>query len=326
MHKKSLLLTLLSVLLVFILTACGQADVVATVNGEKITNAELSQQFEEAKAEIEKQGWIDLSGEAGQEYLEIIRQQTLENMINNKLLLQEAKKYGKLTKEQIQDKIDLVKAEFPSEEQFKQFLAYNNVSEEDFAYIINLQEQLAKEVPSVSAEEVRKYYDENPDQFQHQEQMQVRHILFLVDDGTSSAQMRHTDAEARQMAEEVIALLGQGEDFAALAVARSEDGTSSNGGLYTFSAGQAVQEFEDAAAALAVGNYTRTPVKTQFGYHVIKMEQKIEAGAYAFDEIKNNIEEDLNQTAISDKLNKHMQEVKNNAQITNKLTEEASGS
>lgn len=326
MHKKSLLLTL-SVLLVFILTACGQADVVATVNGEKITNTELSQQFEEAKAEIEKQGWIDLNGETGREYLEIIRQQTLENMINNKLLLQEAKKYGKLTKEQIQDKIDSVKAEFPSEEQFKQFLTYNNLSEEDFAYIVNLQEQLSQEVPSVSAEEVRKYYDENPDQFQHQEQMQVRHILFFVDDGTSGAQVRHTDAEARQMAEEVITLLGQGEDFAALAVARSEDsGTGSNGGLYTFSAGQAVQEFEDAAAALAVGDYTRTPVKTQFGYHVIKMEQKIEAGAYTFDEIKNNIEEELNQTAISDKLNKHMQEVKNNAQITNKLAEEASGS
>ncbi|MDF9407713.1 peptidylprolyl isomerase [Pelotomaculum isophthalicicum JI] len=318
MHRKILPLTL-AVLMIFALAGCGQ-DVVATVNGEKITGAELSQRVDEAKASMEKQG-VDFSGDKGQTLTESLRKQTLDEMINNKLFLQEARKSGKLTKEQVQDKINIFKLQFTSTEEYNQFLAQIKMSEEDIAYILNMQDQVAKDIPPVSEDDVKKYYDENKEQFTHPEQLQVRHILFFVDDGSKGYPVQHTDAEARQMAEDVITQLKQGKDFAALAAEKSEDsGSKNNGGLYTFSAGDAVQEFADAASALSPGQFTQTPVKTEYGYHVIKMEKKIAAGQYPFEEIEQRLTEQLNQQAVSDKFSSMMQEAKNNAKITNKLT------
>jgi len=320
LHKKILLLAL-AVLIVFALAGCNQ-DVVATVNGEKITGAELSQRVDEAKASLEKQGF-DFSGDQGQTLTENLRKQALEEMINDKLMLQEAKKFGELTEEQVQDKIKLLKAQFPTAEEYDLYLAQLKMSEEDVAYLLNLQEQVTKDVPPVSEDEVKKYYDDNKEQFAHSDQLQVRHILFFVDDGTKGYPFQHSDAEARQMAEDVIAQLKQGKDFAELAMEKSEDsGTKSGGGLYTFSADSNTdKEFSDAASALGQGEYTQAPVKTEYGYHVIKMEKKIAAGQYSFEEVKQRLTEELNQEAISKKFSDMMQEVKNNAKITNKLTD-----
>jgi len=318
LHRKFLLLVL-AVLMVFTLAGCGQ-DVVATVNGEKITNAELSKRVDQIKSGMEKQGF-DFSGDQGQSYMETLRKQTLDEMINNMLVLQEAKKLGKLTQEQVQEIVKPFKDQFPTVEEYQKYLEQLMMSEEEVAYILNLQEQITKDVPPVSEDDVKKYYDENKEQFQHPEQLQVRHILFFVDDGSKGFPVQHTDAEARQMAEEVIDRLKQGEDFAALAREKSEDsGTRNDGGLYTFSEGEAVKEFFDAAHALGPGGYTRTPVKTEYGYHVIKMEKKIAAGQYPFDEVKQRLAEQLNDQAISIKFSTSMQEIKDKAEIVNKLT------
>lgn len=318
MHKKILLLTLVA-LMILTLAGCGQ-DVVATVNGEKITGAELSQRVDETKASMEKQG-VDFSGDKGQTLMESLREQTLDEIINNKLLLQEARKSGKLTKQQVQDKIKLFKLQFSSAEEYNQFLAQIKMSEEDIAYILNLQDQVAKDIPPVSEDDVKKYYNDNKEQFARPEQLQVRHILFFVDDGSKGYPVQHTDADARQMAEDVIAQLKQGKDFAALAMEKSEDsGSKNDGGLYTFSPGDAVKEFSDAASVLSPGEYTQAPVKTEYGYHVIKMEKKIAAGQYSFEEIEQRLTEQLNQQAVSNKFSSIMQEAKNNAKIINKLT------
>jgi len=317
LHRKFLLLTL-AVLMVLAFAGCGQ-DVVATVNGEKITGAELSQRVDQIKSGMEKQG-IDFSGDKGQVFMESLREKTLDEMINNKLVLQEAKKLGKLTQEQVQEKVRPFKDQFPTVEEYEKFLDQIMMSEEDVAYILNLQEQVTKDVPPVSEDDVKKYYDENKEQFERPEQLQVRHILFFIDDGSKGYPVQHTDAEARQMAEDVIAQLNQGKDFAALAREKSEDsGTRNGGGLYTFGEGEAVKEFSDAAYALSPGEYTRTPVKTEYGYHVIKMEKKIAAGQYPFEEVKQRLAEQLNDQAISSRFSSFMQEVKDNAKIVNKL-------
>lgn len=317
--QKKILVLILAALMILALAGCSR-DVVATVNGEKITGAELSQRVNEIKATMEKQG-VDFSGDKGQTLMDSLQKQALDEMINNKLLLQEARKYGELTKEQVQDKINIFKMQFTSTEEYNQFLAQLKMSEEDIAYVLTMQEQLAKDVPPVSEDDVKKYYDDNKEQFIHPEQMQVRHILFFVDDGSKGYPVQRSDAEAKQMAEDVITQLKQDKDFAALAAEKSEDsGSKNNGGLYTFSAGDAVQEFADAASALSPGQYTQTPVKTEYGYHVIKMEKKIAAGQYPFEEIEQLLTEQLNQQAAGDKFSSTMQEAKDNAKITNKLT------
>lgn len=317
-RKISMLLLIIAILTV---TGCG-GSVVATVNGEKITSEELSQRVNMTRSSMEQQG-VDFSGDNGQLLMDSLQKGTLEEMINSKLILQEARKLNQLTAEQVQEKIAPLKEQFSSAEEYNDFLAQLMLSEEDLAYILNLQEQVTKDVLPVSEADAKNYYDENIEQFKQPEQLQVRHILFFVDEGDKNYPVKHTNTEARQMAEDVIAQLKQGKDFAELAREKSEDtATKNEGGLYIFSEGEAVKEFSDAASALIPGEYSQTPVQTIYGYHVIKMEKKIAAGQHSFAEVKQQLIYQLSEKAKESKFNEYMLEVKNKSTIVNKLAEQ----
>jgi len=319
-RKIKILFLALAAMAVVIVTGCS-AGVVATVNGEKITSGDLSQRVSEAKANYEKQG-IDFSGDKGKTFMDSLQKDTLDQMISSKLMLQEAKKLGKLTPEQVQEKIKPLKEQFPSEEEYKKFLAQIKMSEEDAAYILNLQDNVTKEVTPATEADIKKYYEENKEQFNKPEQLQVRHILFFVNEGDKNYPVKHTDAKAKKMAEDVITQLKHGKDFADLAKEKSEDsGTKDNGGLYTFGKGEAVKEFTDAAYALKAGEFTQTPVKTEYGYHVIKMEKLIPAKVSSFDEVKDKIADQISEQAKQTKFSQFMQESKAKAVIVNKLAE-----
>ncbi len=319
--KKFLVITGLLALTVFIFAGCGDGNVAATVNGEKITMDELTAQVNGLKGTYEQQG-LDFGGDNGPALLESLQKDTLESMIGTKIMLQEAKKMGNLGQQEIQEKLQPLKKQFPSEDDFKNFLKQVNLSEKEVAYVLFLQDQVTKDVPPVPEEEVEKYYNDNPDQFNRPEQLEVRHILFFVDDGTGGTPTQHTDAEARQMAEDVIARLGQGEDFAGLAREKSEDiSTKENGGLYTATEAGTVTEFYKAATALAAGEYTTEPVKTDYGYHVIKLEKAIAAGQQPFAEVKEPLAAHLLDQAKQEKFNQFMQEAREKAVVVNKLDE-----
>ncbi len=100
------------------------------------------------------------------------------------------------------------------------------------------------------------------------EQARARHILFVVNDATE-------DAKVKAQAAKVLADIKKGADFAAKAKEFGTDGTKEVGGdLGWFGRGDMVKEFEDAAFALKDGELAATPVKSQFGYHLIKLEEK----------------------------------------------------
>lgn len=315
--KGSLIIGLLA-LIILIFTGCGE-NVVATVNGEKITRDELTLQVNELKGSYEQQG-LDFSSDEGKTMLASLEKDTLEQMIETKIMLQEAKKIGKLEAQDIQERIKPLKEQFPTETEYNTFLSQVKLSEEDVAYILYLQDEVTKDIAPVPEEELRKYYDENQEQFSQPEQLEVRHILFFVDDGTMGMPTQHSDAEAKKMADDIIALLDQGRDFAELAKENSEDtGTKAEGGLYTASEAGTVPEFYAAAAALSVGEYTKEPVKTDYGYHVIKLEKVIPAGVESFDSVKDLLAEQLTDQAKQEKFNLYMQEAKDKSVIVNKL-------
>lgn len=328
MMKKIMrpLLLALVLLAVVVVAGCSGKDVVATINGEKITSQELDKRVEEAKVSYEQQG-MDFSGDNGTSLLENLRKGILEEMINNKLILQEAKKMSVLSAEQVQEKISTFKQQFSSEEEYNQYIAQLEMSEEDIAYILNMQDQLAKDLPPLTEADVKTYYEENKEQLGQPEQLQVRHVLFFVDEGDKGYPVQHTDAEAKQLAQDVIDQLQQGKDFSQLASEKSEDsGTKTEGGLYTFSKGEAVEEFEAAAFALKDGEYTQSPVKTDYGYHVIKREKLTPAVVPLFEEIKDQLTVQMNEEATQAKFSQFMQEAKNKAEITNKLEAQAENS
>ena len=102
---------------------------------------------------------------------------------------------------------------------------------------------------------------------------------------------RHILVATKEEADAVIKQLDEGGDFEAIAKEKSTDkGSGTNGGdLGYFGPGQMVPEFETAALALDVGAYTKTPVQTQFGFHVIKVEDKRAQQPPAFDQVKEQV-------------------------------------
>lgn len=101
---------------------------------------------------------------------------------------------------------------------------------------------------------------------------------------------RHILVKTKEEAEEIIRQLQAGGDFEAIAKEKSTDGAAAQGGdLGYFGPGQMVPPFEEAAFALDVGQFTTEPVQTQFGFHVIKVEDKRAQQPPAFDQVKDQI-------------------------------------
>lgn len=119
----------------------------------------------------------------------------------------------------------------------------------------------------VTDKEIEAYYKD-----EYVANIEASHILITADyaDGATSEEIAKAEETALKTAKEVIEKLNKGEDFAKLAKEYSKDGSAENGGaLGKFGHGYMVEEFEKAAYALKVGEYTKEPVKTKFGYHII---------------------------------------------------------
>lgn len=125
---------------------------------------------------------------------------------------------------------------------------------------------------------LRDRYEQIAKELRGVEQIEARHILLKTE----------ADAVA------IIGELGKGGDFVTLAKTRSTGPSASEGGnLGFFSKGQMVPEFEKAAFALKSGEYSQTPVKTQFGWHVIKVESRRASQVPKFEEVEEGLRTDL---------------------------------
>lgn len=138
----------------------------------------------------------------------------------------------------------------------------------------------------VTDEEVKRFYDANEKGFLAPEQVRARHILIRADANAS----REEKQKARERIEGILGRIKKGEDFARLAAEFSEDSNSQmNGGdLGYFTKGQMVRAFEEAAFSLKAGQVSGV-VETDFGYHLIKVEEHQEARMVTFDTAKEQI-------------------------------------
>ena len=160
---------------------------------------------------------------------------------------------------------------------FKQRMVFLKERELHNAY---LRDQFDKLKP----EEVKARYDKEIAAMPKEEEVHARHILVKTEDE----------------AKDIIKQLDAGKDFIELAKAKSEDSSKSDGGdLGYFTKGRMVPEFEEAAFSLPKGSYTKTPVKSQFGYHVIKVEDKRNAQPPAFDQVEPQVRQIVMQEKYS---------------------------
>ena len=123
---------------------------------------------------------------------------------------------------------------------------------------------------------------------------------------------RHILLEDREAAVDVIGSLDGGADFSELAIEKSTGPSGKNGGkLGWFAPGQMVKPFSDAAAALEPGSYSKEPVETQFGWHVIMLDDVRDITPPPFDDVKDR----LKMLIVNQKLQAHINEVKTSADI-----------
>ena len=180
-------------------------------------------------------------------------------------------------------------------DQFIDELAKNPEFQKQMASQIFLEDKVLKNVKvdkTIAPDAAQKFYNENKDQFKEEadkpDQIRASHILIAIE-GTGA----EAEQNAKKKAEQIIKVLKEKPaDFESIAKDNSSCPSSANGGdLNVFSKGQMVPEFEKATLALKEGEITSEPVKTQFGYHIIRRNAlKTQASTVPFEKVKANIE------------------------------------
>jgi parvulin-like peptidyl-prolyl isomerase len=245
------------------LVACGTPTVQSVA---RVDNVTLSQQELDARVKRISDGIQAQSQGAPGPSVQDIQQRVVDLFITQNLTLNVAKQHGvSVSDQEVDERINQFRQQisgsgagsFDEVVQQQLGLPGGDSSEfRQFATFVLAQEKLAETLVLSGTATIQ--------------QATVAHILIGVPEGADAA----TDAAAKAKAEQAIERINQGEDFGALAAEMSEDpGSKDNGGVYeNITPGQFVPEFDKAMFEdLQPGEMTQTPVKTQFGYHVIKL-------------------------------------------------------
>lgn len=259
----------------------ANAAVLATVNGESITSDEVNNVLMEGT-----QGRFDSLPADKQNEL---RQRIIEGMIAQELVFDDAKKSGILESKEFKTEYQKLA------DRMKTQLAAKVWEQQQFETI------------KVDPKEVKDYYDKNPDEFVDKEKVHARHILVKTSD------------EADAVIKSMKGLSGDKlkAEFISQAKAKSTGPSAAKGGdLGYFPRGQMVPTFNDAVFAMKEGTISSDPVQSQFGYHIIYLEDKVPAKKMSFDEVKNFIEQRLKMDKFKAYMEKKMSTLKSKAKIT----------
>ena len=299
---------LLALLMVFALAGCGNGeeeaelneDTVAIVNGEEISRETYEQLLAMYKvgyeAEFGEEVW-ERTIESGETVLEALKEEVFRILILEQLVIQRAEEENlSVEEEEIEEAIQPY-----LEDPAMQILFEEGTMDEEF-----IREQLKKELYAdkyqqwylseneVTEEEIEEFYEENSEVFDVF-QVQARHIL----------------VEDEELARDLIGRIQEGESFEALAMEYSIDGSAAGGGdLGYFGKGQMVGPFEEAAFSQEVGEVSEEPVETQFGYHIILVEDRMDESE-SLEEASENIRSHIG----SQRFQTHMSQLFEEAEI-----------
>lgn len=301
--------TAVAILALFAFAAVGCnlfAKKAATVDGTPIYVDAVNKQMDR----ITKQHKTAEQQKAFESQKKQIQSQILDLLIDEEIYNQQGAKLGiKVTDAQVETQVNATIKRFPSQAEFDKALKDAGMTMQDlrdFTKNRMITEAVNKKVVgkvTVTAAEIKDYYTKNTAQFVDPEKIKVSHILYAAAD--------------EQKAKDAIAKLNAGADFAELAKQESTDpSTKATGGdLGLVQKGVMAAEFEAAAFALEPGTWTQAPVKTQFGWHVIKVFEKIAAKQKTFDESKASIQQMLQSQKESTKIKTWLDGVKKKTKI-----------
>ena len=271
------------------------ADAVAVVAGTSILKADFDRFFSQREKAAEAQGQ-EFPQPGTPEYADL-QNQAVDFLVQRVEFAREAEALGiKVTDESVDQRLEELKNQFfeGDDAKYEAELTTLGLTDADVRADLRAQlisEQLFAEVTkdiTVTADDVKTYYDENTDQFKSAESRDVAHIL----------------VETKKEADDIYQQLQDGADFETLAGKHSlDDASAENGGQLTDERGTFVPEFEEVAFSLGK-NQISIPIKTQYGWHIIQALSKTKKGTTTpFNQVKEPIRQQLAQ----DKKNKEME-------------------
>jgi len=259
----------------------ASAAVIVSVNDDEITTEEVNKVLSEGT-----QGRFDSLPSDKQNEL---RHRIIEGMIAQELVYDDAQKSGVLESKAYKQEFDAL------------------LSRLKVQLAAKLWEQAQFEAIKVDHKEVKNYFDHNPDEFIDKEKMSARHILLK------------TKIEANTVIKSMKGLRGEKLKDAFISQAKSKSigpSAARGGDLGYFSRGQMVPSFNDAAFAMRVGTISATPVQSQFGYHIIYIEDRKVAKKMGFDTVKSFIEQRIKMDKFKATMEKKMSDLRSKAKIT----------
>lgn len=287
--------------------------VLATVNGVDITGAEVQRVVD---VFVQQAGGRIPAGQLARAIVPV-RARILEELVMRRVMLDEAAKENVTLSD---EEFEAVKKELaeglPAGVTVEDMLKRSGATEAELRDQMLIRKLLmgqADKAGKATDEEAQAFYEENKDEFfTRPEQVTASHILVKVASGATDEEKAAAKAKIDAIREKVLA---DPESFADVAKEESECPSAANGGnLGPFERGVMVKAFEDAAFSQepgAIGEVVETP----FGYHVILVTDKTEAGAVPFEEVKDRILEELNGEKQVGIVKEYVQSVQEAAEI-----------
>src|SRR6056297_2183291 len=250
---KKLFIIIIGIFFIFI--SCAKKVEVATVGEKRIFKSQVEEKFNEVNSQA-----IENLGENE------VKKRILDSLIAKELILKE------LRDKKIHQKKEVVDDWNQMEENIK------------IRYFIK---RYVKNEVDLPEEELKKTYEDKKDLFKQKEKVKASHILL------KTGEKDHTDKEAKKIAQDILKKMeedGSLENFKKLAKEYSEGPTAEkSGNLGYFTRGRMVESFENAAFSLDPGTFTKNPIKTRFGYHIIYVEDHQKEGYKNFNEVKDSL-------------------------------------
>lgn len=286
--------TLLILSLILLLNGCSQSTegLLAKVDGEEITEEEFNVQLEGFKGIYEKQLGKDAMSqldEDGRTREEILREQIIEKMIMERIIKKETDKMNiSVSEEELNEKMKEYADATGGEEVFNTYLEENNLSEDFFRenlrkeLLVNKHKEEYMRSLTITEEEAKEYFEKNKEK------------LILI-------RASHILVKTEEEGQQVLNILNKGEEFSKVAEEISVDKESSTkgGDLGYFTRGDRISEFEEAAFSLEIGEISEI-IKTEVGYHIIKIEDRKDS----YESLKDDIGLVLKEDKYLDKLQK----------------------
>lgn len=265
----------------------AQDRILARVNNDIITLSDLEERLEPVIAKYES----TYRGEELLKQLAKAEEYWLNQLIENKLILQEAARQKiEVTPEEIEDRYLEIKSDFDSDLQFRLFLQSQGMNEAQLKQQIEENIKIGKATmhireqarTRISPTDVLNYYENHQDEFRDEPMVNPLHILIRISGN---------EQEAKAKAESIRERIANGEEFSDLAREYSDGPYASKGGDLGFCKyGEHIPEIDDVIFALDVGQ-TSEVIKTDLGYHIIKVKQKKKERVKPFAEVQDQIED-----------------------------------